>query len=123
MIRLPRGPQLTGAFLPYTALLRARGGAIADGAEVYNPSPVRIGEWAVVSQGAYLCGASHDYESPEFPLISQPISIGPHAWIAARAIVHMRSEEHTSALPSLMRISYAAFCSRQQTSDPTYHHL
>lgn len=70
-------------------LVVARGGAIADGAEVYNPSPVRIGEWAVVSQGAYLCGASHDYESPEFPLISQPISIGAHAWIAARAIVHM----------------------------------
>ncbi len=63
--------------------------AIADGAEVYNPSPVTIGEFAVISQGVYLCGASHDYEQWAFPLVSEPIVIGAHAWVAARAIVHM----------------------------------
>src|SRR5581483_1735576 len=65
------------------------GAAIADGAEVYNPAAVSIGEYAVISQGAYLCGASHDYRLWHFPLISGPITIGRHAWIAARAIVHM----------------------------------
>ena len=65
------------------------GASIANAAEVYNPDWVRIGQYAVVSQGAYLCGASHDYRKWHFPLISAPITIGEHAWIAARAIVHM----------------------------------
>jgi len=43
----------------------------------------------VVSQGAYLCGASHDYTSWDFPLIAAPIVVGARAWVAARAIVHM----------------------------------
>jgi putative colanic acid biosynthesis acetyltransferase WcaF len=41
----------------------------------------------VVSQGAYLCGATHDYDAPDFPLTSAPITIGRGAWVAARAIV------------------------------------
>ena len=63
--------------------------AIADGAEIYNPERIDIDDYAIVSQGAYLCGASHDYRYWTFPLISEPIVIGAHAWIAARAIVHM----------------------------------
>jgi putative colanic acid biosynthesis acetyltransferase WcaF len=62
---------------------------IADRAEVYNPTPIQIGDYAVISQGAYLCGASHNYRSWKFPLISRPITIGKHAWVAARAIVQM----------------------------------
>jgi putative colanic acid biosynthesis acetyltransferase WcaF len=42
-----------------------------------------------VSQGAFLCGASHDYRLAGFPLTSAPIRIDAHAWIAARAIVTM----------------------------------
>src|SRR3972149_12009913 len=63
--------------------------AIANDAELYNPSPISIGAYAVVSQGAYLCGASHDYRSPQFPLIHKPIVVSDHAWVAARAIVQM----------------------------------
>lgn len=63
--------------------------AIANDAEVYNPSPIELGDYVTVSQGAYLCGASHDYRSWKFPLITKPIRIESHAWIAARAIVHM----------------------------------
>lgn len=62
---------------------------IADDVEIYNPSPIVIGDHAVVSQGAYLCGASHDYRRWSFPLVTQRIEIGAQAWIAARAIVHM----------------------------------
>lgn len=65
------------------------GVCIADGAEIYNPSPVRLGARVVVSQGAFLCGASHDYTTAEFPLISAPIVVGEGAWIAAHAIVLM----------------------------------
>ena len=63
--------------------------AIADDAEVYNPSLVQLGSHAVVSQGAYLCGASHDYNDPAFPMIARPIVIGPYAWICARSTVQM----------------------------------
>jgi putative colanic acid biosynthesis acetyltransferase WcaF len=70
-------------------LVAGQGAAIGDGAEIYNPSRIELGEYAVVSQGACLCGASHDFESWKFPLTSAPIVIGAHAWIATRAIVRM----------------------------------
>jgi putative colanic acid biosynthesis acetyltransferase WcaF len=70
-------------------LVARRGSSIADGAEVYNAARIDLGEYSVISQGAYLCGASHDFESREFPLVSAPITVGAHAWVAARAIVHM----------------------------------
>src|SRR3546814_4905202 len=41
---------------------------------------------------------------------------------AAKGAVRMRSEEHTSELQSLMRISYAVFClKKKQTNHPTNH--
>lgn len=60
---------------------------IADGAVVYNPALVRLGSHCVVSQDAYLCGATHDIDDPAFPMVSAPITIGPYAWICARAVV------------------------------------
>ena len=60
---------------------------LAPGVEVYNPSEVRLEHHAIVSQDAYLCTASHDYNSPEFTFITAPIRIGAHAWVCARAIV------------------------------------
>ncbi len=60
---------------------------IADGATVYNPKPVTLGTHAIISQDAYLCGATHDYEDPEFPLVAGEISIGAFAWVCARATV------------------------------------
>src|SRR3546814_8505008 len=36
---------------------------------------------------------------------------------------HARSEEHTSELQSLMRISYAVFCLKKQTNNPKYQLL
>lgn len=58
-----------------------------DEAEIYNPAPIRMGSHAIVSQGAYLCGATHDYDDPAFPLIAYAMHIGPYAWICARACV------------------------------------
>jgi len=66
-----------------------RAACLADGAEIYNPSPVEIGDLAIISQGAYLCGASHNYRRWDFPLVSRPIVIGKSAWVAARVIVSM----------------------------------
>lgn len=58
-----------------------------DGVEIYNPAPVRLGSHAILSQDAYLCGATHDYDDPGFPLIAYAMEIGEYAWVCARASV------------------------------------
>ncbi len=60
---------------------------VADGAELYNPAPMLLASHAIVSQGAYLCGATHDYNDPKFPVVSFPMRLGRYAWVAARACV------------------------------------
>jgi putative colanic acid biosynthesis acetyltransferase WcaF len=62
---------------------------IADEAIIYNVASVFLGSHAIVSQQAYLCSASHDYQNPNFPLIAAPIRIGAYAWVCARATVQM----------------------------------
>ena len=68
-------------------LVCADGASVGDEAEIYNPSPVSMGSHAIVSQQAYICGATHDYNDPSFPLISFPMSVGAYAWVCARASV------------------------------------
>lgn len=60
---------------------------VADGAELYNPAPLFLGSHAVISQGAFLCGATHDYNDPSFPVLAFPMRLGRYAWVAARGIV------------------------------------
>jgi putative colanic acid biosynthesis acetyltransferase WcaF len=40
-----------------------------------------------VSQYAFICGATHDYEDPGFPTIAYPMHLGAYSWICARASV------------------------------------
>jgi len=61
--------------------------AVGDGAEIYNPAPVRLGSHAILSQQAYLCGATHDFDDPAFPLLAYTMEVGPYAWVCARACV------------------------------------
>src|SRR3546814_5900144 len=49
------------------------------------------------------------------PEPAEPARATPSGWMAAlRVGVGSRSEEHTSELQSLMRISYAGFCLKKQ---------
>ena len=59
----------------------------ADGAEIYNPAPMTFGSHAILSQDSYLCGATHDYDDPDFPLIAFAMQVGAYSWICARASV------------------------------------
>src|SRR3546814_8413532 len=43
---------------------------------------------------------------------------GPETWFE----IILRSEEHTSELQSLMRISYAVFCLKKKNNKKTLHH-
>ena len=53
----------------------------------YSMAPIRIGDRAVVSQGAHICAGTHDYEDPKFQLIALPITIGARSWICAEAFI------------------------------------
>jgi putative colanic acid biosynthesis acetyltransferase WcaF len=61
--------------------------AIADGAVIYNAARISLGSHCVISQDAYLCGATHALDDPAFTWQARPIEIGAYAWICARASV------------------------------------
>jgi putative colanic acid biosynthesis acetyltransferase WcaF len=46
-----------------------------------------FGSHSILSQDAYICGATHDYDDPAFPLLAYAMTVGPYAWICARASV------------------------------------
>ncbi|HEX4020717.1 MAG TPA: putative colanic acid biosynthesis acetyltransferase [Acidobacteriaceae bacterium] len=60
---------------------------VGDRADLYNPSRLYLASHAIISQDAYLCGATHDYNNPAFRVVSYPMRVGRYAWIAARACV------------------------------------
>ncbi len=41
----------------------------------------------ILSQDAYVCGATHDYDDVRFPLIAYAMQLEAYAWICARASV------------------------------------
>ena len=63
--------------------------AIADEAIVYNPSLVTFKSHSTISQQAYICGATHDYDSKSFPMLSEPVTLERFTWICARATVQL----------------------------------
>lgn len=53
----------------------------------YNMAPIRLGDKAIVSQGAHLCAGTHDIDDPNHQLITKPITVDEGAWIAAEAFI------------------------------------
>src|SRR3546814_5110906 len=95
ILRPPRSTR-TDTLFPYTTLFRSLGDDTA------LPSPGRTER-----QAARYSGWSRSAPSP--PQFRKP---------ARRAC---RSEEHTSELQSLMRISYAVFCLQKKNNNKKYH--
>lgn len=60
---------------------------IGRGVEIYNPGGVYLGHHSILSQDAFLCGATHDYNSLDFTYLKKKINIAPYAWICAKAMV------------------------------------
>jgi putative colanic acid biosynthesis acetyltransferase WcaF len=60
---------------------------LGDHTDCYSVDKITIGPRSTVSQYSFLCTASHDYQDPALPLITAPIAIGEHAWIAADVFV------------------------------------
>lgn len=62
---------------------------LASEVDCYNVAPIVVGANTTVSQGAYLCTASHDITDPLNPLVTAPIILKDQTWIGAKAYVGM----------------------------------
>jgi putative colanic acid biosynthesis acetyltransferase WcaF len=62
-------------------------GAIGDRVTIYNLGGISIGNRAVISQDAYLCGGTHDYGIATYPLIRKRIVVEDDVWIGAGAFI------------------------------------
>src|SRR3546814_1256503 len=76
--------------------------------------PTRIGSATARQEPQQYCAGCRS--------INQP-GVRPRSVTGSRATDAIRSEEHTSELQSLMRISYAVFClkKKKKKQDNTYH--
>src|SRR3546814_10286700 len=93
MIRRPPRSTRTDTLFPYTTLFRS---ALSG-----------------------LCGQiDHAQQAESGQQISEVVQLHPSSSLARRAAL-VRSEEHTSELQSLMRISYAVFCLKKKNTTHT----
>src|SRR3546814_8995372 len=106
MIRLPPRSTRTDTLFPYTTLFRSRG----QRGEICLKGPTRmlgyIGKAAEDTFDAegYYCTGDGGYVD----------EVGRLYWEGRMTEIIKRSEEHTSELQSLMRISYAVFCLKKK---------
>ena len=54
---------------------------------MYSKGEIKIGNNVTISQGAYLCTATHDISSQTMDLICKPIVIEDNVWIASHATI------------------------------------
>lgn len=62
---------------------------LASEVDCYNVVPIVVGANTTVSQGVYLCTASHDITDRLNPLITAPIILKDQTWIGAKAYIGM----------------------------------
>src|SRR3546814_3166181 len=110
MIRRPPRSTRTDTLFPYTTLFRSGARAMKN--------------FDVVIAGAGMAGASLAAEiarNASVLLLEMESQPGYHA--TGRSVA-FRSEEHTSELQSLMRISYAVFCLKKKNySSPSHRNI
>src|SRR3546814_2041124 len=120
MIRRPPRSTRTDTLFPYTTLFRSEklgddSGALASAREADAPD---IPADQQVQPADYVRIETARLENRTYPTIApRPetarlayLMLALHPADCAGACAHHRSEEHTSELQSLMRLSYAVFC-------------
>src|SRR3546814_8608715 len=120
MMRQPPRSTLTGTLFPYTTLFRSGLACLAQLGFLGH----LLGE---VDHGADRVGAPADVGQPRghgapelgavvFPEAGDPaVEAALLDQLVGAGLALLRSEEHTSELQSLMRISYAVFCLKKKT--------
>src|SRR3546814_1738605 len=102
MIRRPPRSTRTDTLFPYTTLFRSA-------AKVVTAVDARGNIYGQVQNGgSIIIGNQTDH--------SNGVNTGMQLFLVVRegAVLDARSEEHTSELQSLMRISYAVFCLKKK---------
>src|SRR3546814_3647406 len=114
MIRRPPRSTRTDTLFPYTTLFRStegRAGAVLRARSNLPPgaAPIRFPEFPLEHLARILAREFGLEDNRPGNLVSgEPCAKDPLHLIGVDR--HRRSEEHTSELQSLMRISYAVFC-------------
>jgi putative colanic acid biosynthesis acetyltransferase WcaF len=60
---------------------------LGPGVNIYNQGEIKIGSKVILSQGAYLCASTHDYNDPLHPLLLRPITICDNVWVCSEAFI------------------------------------
>src|SRR3546814_4072303 len=108
MTRRPPRSTRTDTLFPYTTLFRSAASL---------PRPLSVGSIVLtrLPADAGVLAAQRGYLPAHVPLLKRVGAVAPqHVCIVAG-----RSEEHTSELQSLMRISYAVFCLQKKKYNDT----
>src|SRR3546814_1932859 len=127
MIRRPPRSTRTDTLLPYTTLFRSRSHRQQrrhrQDARLAAPPLARRGPRAHLP-GPPLMPAPARQRSAWRETVAG-VAFGGYALIGCLAtpLVHRRSEEHTSELQSLMRISYAVFCLQKKNKQQEQYQL
>src|SRR3546814_10241010 len=126
MIRLPPRSTRTDTLFPYTTLFRSSASSVAFKAETIIVSFAHCDIWPFNSNNIRSAARRNvgriEPISPQKPTTMELAAIA-YATVHERekSIVReaKRSEEHTSELQSLMRISYAVFCLKKKPNQTT----
>jgi putative colanic acid biosynthesis acetyltransferase WcaF len=60
---------------------------LSERCECYCVDRVTLGDHANVGPEAFLCAATRDIALLSKPLVTKPITLGPHSWVCTRAFV------------------------------------
>src|SRR3546814_17102546 len=115
IIRRPPRSTRTDTLFPYTTLFRSQIGDAEHGCAVELPD---IGEDLAVTGVEKRQRAAPEglMQLSRGDQALHPVEKRRRAAILGFDIDRLRSEEHTSELQSLMRISYAVFCLKKKTN-------
>src|SRR3546814_1358936 len=121
MIRRPPGSTRTDTLFPYTTLFRSFGGGRAVRFKACGVEARRTEEEGGIARKA---DALPWYADALVELSVGVLVVEQRDRIASLRQAFDRSEEHTSELQSLMRISYAVFClkKKKQTNTSQHYH-
>src|SRR3546814_3671866 len=120
MIRRPPRSTRTDTLVPYTTLFRSPPLATFLGCTVSRRSEQRpTRRQALASPAVAWTMARPPTPRRSLAVAAEQVAVGAHRV----GLIPARSEEHTSELQSLMRISYAVFClkKKNRTSLPSHN--
>ncbi|MFC7292944.1 putative colanic acid biosynthesis acetyltransferase [Hirschia litorea] len=71
---------------------------LGDNVDCYSMDKIVIGSKVAVSQRSFLCTGSHDISSLKRPLLTKPIVIQDHVWVAAESMIMPGVTIHTGSV-------------------------